>query len=89
MVLRELVGELRRGGDRAGPLAALSPQERRILAGMVAGESGPQIAARLHLSAGTVRTHTQNIFGKLGVHSRLEAVGVARRAGLGPEVAVR
>jgi DNA-binding NarL/FixJ family response regulator len=38
VVLRELVGELRRGGDRAGPLAVLSPQERRILAGMVAGE---------------------------------------------------
>ena len=88
VVLRELVGELRRGGDRAGPLAVLSPQERRILAGMVAGESGPQIAVRLHLSAGTVRTHTQNIFGKLGVHSRLEAVSVARRAGVSPEVAV-
>jgi two-component system, NarL family, response regulator LiaR len=88
VVLRELVGELRRGGDRAGPLAVLSAQERRILAGMVAGESGPQIAARLYLSAGTVRTHTQNIFGKLGVHSRLEAVSVARRAGVAPEVAV-
>lgn len=86
VVLRELVGELRHGGDRTGPLAPLSPQERRILAAMVAGETGPQIAARLCLSAGTVRTHTQNIFGKLGVHSRLEAVSVARRAGLPPEI---
>jgi NarL family two-component system response regulator LiaR len=88
-VLRELVGELRRsGGAGSGPLPALSSQERRILAGMVNGERGPEIAARLHLSAGTVRTHTQNIFGKLGVHSRLEAVTIARRAGLQPEVAL-
>lgn len=88
-VLRELVGELRRGGDRAGPLAALSRQEHRVLAGMVAGERGPDIAARLHLSTGTVRTHTQNIFAKLGVHSRLEAVTIARRAGLRSTVAER
>jgi NarL family two-component system response regulator LiaR len=90
VVLRELVGELRRAGGAAdsGPLAALSGQERRILAAMVDGERGPQIAARLHLSVGTVRTHTQNIFGKLGVHSRLEAVTLARRAGLLPDVAL-
>lgn len=88
-VLRELVGELRRAGDRDGPLAVLSAQERRVLAGMVAGERGPEIAARLHLTTGTVRTHTQNIFGKLGVHSRLEAVTLARRAGLRPVVTER
>jgi DNA-binding CsgD family transcriptional regulator len=29
-----------------------------------------------------VRTHTHRIYGKLGVHSRLEAVALARRAGL-------
>ena len=88
-VLRALVGELRRGGGLgSGPLAALSVQERRILAGMVNGERGHEIAARLHLSVGTVRTHTQNIFGKLGVHSRLEAVTIARRAGLPPDIAL-
>lgn len=89
-VLRELVGELRRtGGVDTGPLAVLSGQERRILAAMVEGERGPQIAARLHVSVGTVRTHTQNIFTKLGAHSRLEAVTIARRAGLATGVALR
>lgn len=89
-VLRELVGELRlAGGDDLGPLAVLSGQERRILAGMVDGERGPEIAARLHLSVGTVRTHTQNIFTKLGVHSRLEAVSIVRRTGAAAGVALR
>jgi two-component system, NarL family, response regulator LiaR len=37
---------------------------------------------------GTIRTHTQNIFTKLGVHSRLEAVTIARRAGVGSAVAL-
>ncbi len=89
-VLRELVGELRRTrAVEVGPLAALSNQERRILAAMVEGRRGPEIAAQLHLSGGTVRTHTQNIFTKLGAHSRLEAVTIARRAGLPPAVALR
>jgi two-component system, NarL family, response regulator LiaR len=83
-VLRELIGELRRTeGASTGPLATLSSQERRILALMVEGERGPEMAARLHISVGTIRTHTQNIFTKLGVHSRLEAVAIARRAGVG------
>lgn len=83
-VLRTLVGELRRTRDPGvdgDPLEALSGQERRILAAMVGGARGAEIAARLHLSMGTVRTHTQNIYAKLGVHSRLEAVTMARQAG--------
>ena len=46
------------------------------------GRRGRQIASDLHISADTVRTHTQNIYAKLDVHSRLEAVSVARAAGL-------
>jgi DNA-binding NarL/FixJ family response regulator len=36
-------------------------------------------ARRLHVSSATIRNHVQNIFGKLGVHSRLEAVAYATR----------
>jgi two-component system, NarL family, response regulator LiaR len=48
------------------------------------GRHGRRIADELHISADTVRTHTQNIYAKLDVHSRLEAVSVARAAGLQP-----
>ncbi len=80
-VLRDLV-QRPPAGPAAGPLTALSGQELRVLAALAAGGTGSEIAARLHLSAGTVRTHTHRIYGKLGVHSRLEAVALARRAGL-------
>ncbi|MFI2791441.1 LuxR C-terminal-related transcriptional regulator, partial [Kitasatospora sp. NPDC018614] len=42
------------------------------------------VAERLYLSPHTVRTHMQNVLGKLGVHSTLAAVALARRAGVGP-----
>jgi two-component system, NarL family, response regulator LiaR len=84
VVLRALRAELDPAARRADPLAALSRQERRVLAGLVDGAGGAEIAAALGVSAGTVRTHLHNVFGKLGVHSRLEAVRVARTAGLRP-----
>jgi hypothetical protein len=49
---------------------------------MAEGKRGRQIAEELLISTDTVRTHTRSIFNKLDVHSRLEAVRVARAAGL-------
>ena len=60
----------------------LSPRERDVLLSMMDGKRGRQIAQDLLISTDTVRTHTRNIFAKLDVHSRLEAVRVARAAGL-------
>lgn len=51
---------------------------------MVAGLGRKDVAARLFLSPHTVRTHMQNVLGKLGVHSTLAAVALARRAGVRP-----
>jgi DNA-binding CsgD family transcriptional regulator len=51
---------------------------------MAEGKRGRQIAEELVISTDTVRTHTRSIFSKLDVHSRLEAVRVARAAGLRP-----
>jgi NarL family two-component system response regulator LiaR len=82
-ILRELRSDARRaqGGD---PLQGLSSREREVLQAMMTGRQGKQIASELRISADTVRTHTQNIYAKLDVHSRLEAVTVARSAGLRP-----
>ena len=62
--------------------ADLTAREREVLDLLAQGESKEAIARRLFLSANTVRNHIQNILGKLGAHSRLEAVATARREGL-------
>lgn len=62
-------------------LGRLSAREREVLDRMVAGRERAAIARELFLSINTVRTHTRNILAKLEVHSSLEAVSVALRAG--------
>lgn len=83
-ILRELRSDVRRAREVGESLDMLSPRERDVLLGMVEGKRGRQIAQDLMISTDTVRTHTRNIFAKLDVHSRLEAVRVARAAGLNP-----
>jgi NarL family two-component system response regulator LiaR len=84
-MLGEILRSLRAGAGRDnGDLQVLSSREVEVLRAMMTGRRGRQIAGDLHISADTVRTHTQNIYAKLDVHSRLEAVSVARAAGLEP-----
>jgi two-component system, NarL family, response regulator LiaR len=85
-ILRELRADVGRVKEYQDPLDVLSPRERDVLASMVDGRRGRQIADDLMISTDTVRTHTRSIFTKLGVHSRLEAVSVARNAGQLPPV---
>jgi DNA-binding NarL/FixJ family response regulator len=59
------------------PLSVLTARERQVLDCMVNGLSRAEIAARLNVSGNTVRTHTQNLISKLGVHTSLEAVTLA------------
>jgi two-component system, NarL family, response regulator LiaR len=87
----EMLGEILRslradasGAHEGTDLQSLSTREIEVLRAMMTGRHGRQIADELHISADTVRTHTQNIYAKLDVHSRLEAVSVARAAGLQP-----
>ena len=56
---------------------ALTRRELEILRLMASGANTKVLAERLHVSPATVRNHAQNIFAKLGVHSRLEAVAYA------------
>jgi DNA-binding NarL/FixJ family response regulator len=84
-ILRELRADVHRAHHRDGPLDVLTSRERAVLKGLVDGAGATEIASELGVSANTVRTHTNKLFSKLGVHSRLAAVSVARAAGMRPE----
>ncbi|MBY8876823.1 response regulator transcription factor [Actinacidiphila acidipaludis] len=83
-VLRELTSARRNRTESERLVESLTPREQEVLRCMVAGLGRKAVAERLFLSPHTVRTHMQNVLGKLGVHSTLAAVALARRAGVGP-----
>lgn len=83
-VVRELTAARRDRTESERLVGTLTPRERQVLRCMVAGLGRQAVADRLYLSPHTVRTHMQNVLGKLGVHSALAAVALARRAGVGP-----
>jgi DNA-binding CsgD family transcriptional regulator len=60
----------------------LTPRQHELLQHLADGESTTMIAERLFLSRQTVRNHVQEILRRLGVHSRLAAIAIARRDGL-------
>jgi DNA-binding NarL/FixJ family response regulator len=57
----------------------LTPRELEVLRALTEGLSTPEICERLYIAPNTLRTHVQNIMGKLRVHSKLEAVAFALR----------
>jgi len=62
--------------------AAITERERQTLALMAAGRNNRSIAADLGVAFTTARTHVRNVVQKLGAHSKLEAVAIARSWGL-------
>lgn len=71
------------GGPDAGALRGmLSPREQEVLALIARGFSYAEIARLQGLSVHTVQTHIKNLYGKLSVHSKSEAVFEATRMGL-------
>jgi len=62
-----------------GGVSTLSPRELEVLALLSDGLGNAAIAERLRVHRGTVRNHLRNIFAKLRVHSRLQAVVYATR----------
>ena len=87
----EFVARVRRLVDRTGRnghatadlrrLTALTDRERQVLSLIADGQSQKQVALSLGISVKTVGAHVQNLLVKLGVHSRVEAVALAVRAG--------
>ncbi|HSP71813.1 MAG TPA: response regulator transcription factor [Gaiellaceae bacterium] len=81
----ELVARLRRlvaGRVARSTAAALTRREREVLQLLAVGLGQREIAERLVISSKTVATHIERILGKLGVHSRAQAVAAAYRLSL-------
>ncbi|HTA07334.1 MAG TPA: response regulator transcription factor [Streptosporangiaceae bacterium] len=73
----------RPSGQRAEKIrGALTPREQDVFALIAAGMSNGEIAARMHLSAGTVKVHVGRILAKLGLRDRVQAVVLAYEAAL-------
>ena len=60
----------------------LSDRELQVLRLVAAGLSNQQIGDELFLAVGTVKKHTHNVYGKLGVRSRTQAVARAKELGI-------
>jgi LuxR family maltose regulon positive regulatory protein len=76
-----------RSGQALSPqplIEPLSDREIEILQLIAEGQTNQEIASRLYLSLNTVKVHTRNIYGKLGVNNRMQAVARARDLGVLP-----
>ena len=81
-IARGLVAGLQQPASPHPPVAELTPRETEILRLAAGGLSNTSIAARLFISEGTVRFHMSNIFSKLRVSNRSQAIVSALRQGL-------
>jgi DNA-binding NarL/FixJ family response regulator len=83
-LLARLLPRLHRGGT--SPRGELTEREREVLSLLADGLSNAAIAATLSVSVHTVRNHIANLSAKLGAHSKLEALSIAVRDGLLPDL---
>ncbi len=59
--------------------SALTAREKAVLGCLTRGQSYEEAAASLHMSLNTFRHHIRGIYAKLGVHSKIDAINVARK----------
>lgn len=72
------------GNPQAQSALGLSGRELEVLHELAAGHSNKEIAARLHVSPNTVKTHVARLFEKLGAKRRTDAIRRARELGIVP-----
>lgn len=70
-------------GQSVSPFPELTDREREVLDLIAQGLDNRQIGSRLYISAKTVSNHISNVFAKLHVADRAQAIVAAREAGLG------
>ncbi|MGI8524146.1 MAG: response regulator [Nocardioides sp.] len=83
-LLARLLPRLQRGGSAGA--TELTEREREVLSLVADGLSNAAIADSLTVSVHTVRNHIANLSSKLGAHSKLEALSIALRQGLLPDL---
>jgi len=81
-LLARLIRRRREQDEAFRQISKLTRREKEILALLTRGADHNSIAQALVISPGTARTHIQNVLGKLGVHSRLEAAAFVTRNGI-------
>ena len=81
----ERLATIKSGGSASDPseLDDLTSREKEVLMHLARGTSNPDIAAALGIAEQTVRNYVANIYGKINVNSRVEAVVWARERGIG------
>ena len=82
LVRPETIARLLQAGRRGEARPQLTDREQETLRLMAEGLGSKAMATRLGIGVTTVRGHVQNVIEKLGAHSRLEAVAIARERGL-------
>jgi DNA-binding NarL/FixJ family response regulator len=81
-VIEEFVRRAPAASAPAPVLDGLTEREREVLELLARGMSNAEIAERLVVSAGTVKTHVAHVLGKLGLRDRVQAVILAYESGL-------
>jgi DNA-binding NarL/FixJ family response regulator len=81
-ITRRLIERFAKPIVPSGALASLTPRETDVLKDLARGLSNAEVAADLHLSEATVKTHVARLLAKLGVRDRVQAVIAAYEAGL-------
>jgi LuxR family maltose regulon positive regulatory protein len=75
-------GSAKKEIKRTGLVEPLSERELEVIRLLATGLPPAEVAKKLYLSPYTLKAHTQNIYTKLGVHSRIEAINKARKMDL-------
>ena len=75
-IARKVVASFARTVDQNPAIEVLSDREKEVLDNLAKGLIGKEVADALNISSGTVRKHVQNIYKKLHVNTRVEAVNL-------------